>query len=229
MSSFNSQAVPTPLDPARRQFLKRSGALTLAGGAAAVLLSAGARKVSAIQEAPGPKSEEAFFKQIAQHETDHVDFLVKALGSAARPKPTFQVLTQETFFLFKNNARVFENVGVGAYLGALPIIYNPDYTAAAGSIALVEARHAGYLNTFLNDPITATATDDTANPSFDMPLTIAEVVDAVSPHVKSLNGGPPLSFSTTPSAENDIAILNFALALEFLEQEFYQKNVARFY
>jgi hypothetical protein len=228
MHDRNLSAANSSADPTRRLFLKRTTAFTIAGGTAALVLGATTKQASAKQEAPGLKSQEGFFKQIAQHEADHVDFLVTALGQDARPKPTFQDLTQETFFLFKGVARVLENTGVGAYLGALPIIFNSEYTAAAGSIALVEARHAGYLNTFLGDPITENAADDAA-PSFDVPLTIAEVAAGAGPLIKSLNGGPPLTFSATPSADNDIAILNFALALEFLEMEFYQKNVARFY
>ena len=69
---------------------------------------------------------------------------------------------------------------------------------AAGSILTVEARHAGFLNFFSNDPLTGNTTDDDANPSFDSPLTAAQVVAAAGPFVADLNGGPPLDYARLP-------------------------------
>jgi hypothetical protein len=89
-----------------------------------------------------------------------------------------------------------------------------DYLAAAGSIVTIEARHAGYLNVLLNEIMTTNVFGDVQD--FEMPLTQQQVVELASSFVASLNGGPPLSFSTIPSASNDIAILNFALAPEYL-------------
>ncbi len=211
----------------RRAFLKRSGATAIAGGTAAFLLS---RPGGA--QAAAPQNEAAqrnFFEEIQQHENDHVSFLVNALGADARPLPTFTGLAMKKYADFVDTARVLENTGVGAYLGAAPVINSPDYLAAAGSILTVEARHSGYLNTYLKDPITASAADPTSTPSFDAPLTAAQVVAGAGPFISSLNGGPDVTYDTTPSDTNDIAILNFALALEYLEAAFYNLNVPVFF
>ena len=212
----------------RRLFLRRSSAVLVAGSAAALMLGMPRKPAFADgDDNPGDQSNQ--FREIRKHENDHVAFLVGALGNAARPMPSFQGLEQRTFEQFADVAQALENTGVGAYLGAAPVIYSRAYLAAAGTIALIEGRHAGYLNNFLGDPITATNADLKADPSFQVPLTPAQVDAAAGPFIKSLHGGPPVTYSDTPSAQNDIAILNFALALEYLEATFYNLNVPKFY
>ena len=175
-----------------------------------------------------PRSLKNQLVSVQRHENDHVAFLLKVLGTKARPAPTFKNLRASNPNKFLELSRVFENVGVGAYLGATPIIFNRGVLAAAGSIATIEARHAGFFNALLRNDITENAFG--AEQSFERPFKIEEVVTFVSPYLASLNGGPPLSFETAPDKQNDandIAILNFALVLEYLEAEFYNLNVPR--
>jgi hypothetical protein len=166
-------------------------------------------------------------KLVQRHENDHVAFLVGALGAAARPKPTFQNITSPNLAAFLGLGRALENVGVGAYLGAAPVIQSRGFLAAAGSIATIESRHAGMFNSLQSIAVTQNAFGD--EQSFERPFTAAEVVSFAGPYVASLNGGPALTYDSTPSAANDIQILNFALALEYLEAEYYNINVPRFY
>lgn len=196
----------------RRAFLASS----LAVAPLAILGSSqSAEAASFIESLPRAKS---VFREIQAHENAHVQFLVGVLGGMARPKPTFQNLHRHQFGRFVITAQALENTGVGAYLGAAPSIYDPGYLAAAGSIMTVEARHAGTLNFIHGDPVTI------QNESFDNPLTPEEVLANAGSYIQSLNGGPPVTYSTTPSPANDIAILNFALALEYLEAEYYNIN-----
>jgi hypothetical protein len=219
-------------EQSRRLFLRRSASIALMGSTAAILLASAtpARAVATSGSAKrNYRDQGSNFQSIQAHENAHVAFLVSALGSDARPMPTFQGLEQKNIVDFVTLAQALENTGVGAYLGAAPIIKNRDYLAAAGSIGFIEARHAGYLNVLVEDPTTGNILDLSSDNDFETPLTAAQVVDNASPFIADLNGGPPLSFSSTPSKKNDIDILNFALALEFLEAEFYNINVPKFF
>jgi hypothetical protein len=181
-----------------------------------------------LPQSPKKDNTGAFFRQIQSHENAHVAFLVKALGSKARPKPTFQNLGRRNRQDFEKLSAMLETTGAGAYLGAAPHIQSRAYLAAAGSIALVEARHAGWLNSLEKAPLTRNVHHEA--PSFEKPLTHAEVVHLAGRFIASLNGGPPVAYSTTRlSPENDVDILNFALALEYLEQTFYNLNVPKFF
>ena len=224
---FGASGVPS----GRRRFLLTAGAAGASAVASGVLTqrALGARPDEEARERLRMPTARAQFESIQKHENDHVDFLVQALGASARPKPTFQGLEQASFDAFVKLAQTLENTGVGAYLGAAPLIDSMANLAAAGSIATIEARHAGYLNTALNDPITGNVADDDANPSFEAPLTAAQVVAGAGAFITNLNGGPPVDYAGAPSPQNDIAILNFALALEYLEAEFYNINVPKFF
>ena len=214
----------------RRNLLRRSivtagivvplGALAACGttSAAKTATATTGSSIMTLADLAPTSQNKAAFNEIMQDETAHVQFLVKALGSAARPKPTFKGLEQADINSFAQVSMALENVGVGAYLGAAPAISSKAYLAAAGSILTIEARHAGFLDVLLKQPIAASG-------AFDKPLTQAEVVAAAGPFVASVNGG------SDPSAalKNDVDILNFALLLEYLESEFYNINVPKFF
>ena len=210
----------------RRGFIRGTSALLgSAAAGAAVMLESSGEAIAQTGPAPGAGLLQQL-KLVQRHENAHVTFLKTALGAAARPKPTFKNLLQPNLPAFLNVSRALENTGVGAYLGAAPAIQDPAYLAAAGSIALIEARHAGYFNAVQARPMTENLFGQELD--FERAFTIDEVVTSASPFIASLNGGPALTFSSTRSASNDIAILNFALALEYLEAEYYNINVPLF-
>lgn len=199
----------------RRAFLGRSLASAAAVVPASLLVT---QTASAAAKSAFHLSPEQAFREIRSDEDAHVSFLKQALGSAARPKPTFKGLQQSDVDNFVKLSQVFENVGVGAYLMAAPAISSKSTLAAAGSILTIEARHAGYLNALTGMPLST-------NGAFDKPIPQAQIVSDVSPFIASLNGGPDPSKSLT----NDVDILNFALLLEYLEATFYDLNVPKFY
>ena len=215
----------------RRDFLQMGvlGAAGLAGVAAVSQVATAQVGGNAVPDLyPALNSRQ--FRSIQDHENQHVDFLVKAIsdaGATPRPKPNFQNLIMPNPRVFATVSNALENTGVGAYLAATPIILSKQYLAAAASIALIEARHAGYLNTLLNGMVTNDVTG--TEQVFETPLTIEQVTANAMPFIANLNGGPPLTFNATPSRTNDVAILNFALALEYLERDFYNINVPRFF
>lgn len=166
---------------------------------------------------PGGNTKQ-MFTEIMNDENQHVQFLQGALKSAARPRPTFQKLEQADIQTFASVANQLENLGVGAYLMAAPTLTSRDTMLTAGSILTIEARHAGFLSALLQKPLST-------NGAFDKPLSQADIASTISPFIASLNGG------TDPAAKlnNDQDILNLALLLEFLEAEFYKRNVSKLF
>ena len=99
-----------------------------------------------------PMADKIVFQQISKHETAHVAFLkatLTSLGSAPKPKPTFNFTVGGAFQPFDDYAtfltlaQAFEDTGVRAYKGqAGNVASNKAVLQAALQIHSVEARHA---------------------------------------------------------------------------------------
>lgn len=92
-------------------------------------------------------------------------------------------------------ARVVEAVGVGAYLGAAPLLTDPVLLTAAGSILTVEARHQTVLNIM-------SGTGTAVPAAFDIPLTPPEVLALAGPFIDGpcdlgVTANTPLSVTNT--------------------------------
>jgi hypothetical protein len=129
---------------------------------------------------------------LRDHEAAHVDAITAALqGAGATPvaKPQF-TFPQEAFSSqasILQLAATFEPVGVGAYLGAGPMIQSPDLLEAAGTIAGVEGDHVVAVNNLVG-------VSPPANTAFAQALTKDQVLAAVAPFLgmgaMPTTGGP---------------------------------------
>jgi Ferritin-like domain len=105
------------------------------------------------------QQETETFVEIRDHEAAHKAFFKKALGDHAIPEieVDFSQINFEHRSSVLDAADAFENLGVAAFNGAGPLISNPDYLTAAGSIVSVEARHAAMISALLHGPSRASA------------------------------------------------------------------------
>jgi hypothetical protein len=227
MDVVDGQVRNTPRDLSRRTLLRNSAVAAAVAVPLGLIVTRGETPHALALSAPAaqPASNRAMlqhvnaaFQEIQSDENAHVAFLAKALGSGARPKPTFKGLDQSSVSAFIALSRAFENTGVGAYLFGAGAITSKDILGSAASILTIEARHAGFLDYISGQPLGP-------NGAFDKPMQQADIVSAVSPFIANLNGGPDPS----GPLKSDTDILNFALLLEYLESEFYNTNVPKFY
>ena len=124
---------------------------------------------------------------LRDHEAAHVDVITAALQGAgatpvAKPEFTFppDALSSQASVL--NLAATLEPVGVGAYLGAGPMIQSPDLLEAAGTIAGVEGDHVVAVNNLLG-------VVPPANTAFAQALTKDQVLAAIAPFLGMGGGG----------------------------------------
>lgn len=123
---------------------------------------------------------------VRDHEQDHVEFLQGALAgdSFGQSDVVFDfssALTDQATFL--DAAQAFEQTGVGAYLGALPLLQSKELRSAGGTIATIESRHTAAFRAMKGESRPAPV-------AFETPLAPSEVVSRISPFVVSAMGTP---------------------------------------
>jgi hypothetical protein len=221
-SSASVEVPGARVEASRRSFLRRSVLTGAAAGSAALLTTTKSAEAGFVG---GFAHAAEHFREIQGNENAHVAFLLEVLGSAAFPRPHYVNLSPRTISEFADMSRTFENVGAKVYLGAIPVFSEPQILAHAGSIGAIEARQAGVINSLLGFPLS----QDSEH--FESPLTPPQVAEMAmgffaSPGLVMALAG---AIQPTRSPANDIAILRFALSLEYLETTFYNLNVPRFF
>lgn len=150
---------------------------------------------------------------IALDEATHVSFIqstLESLGSSAISGCQFdfsEVLTDVSVMV--STARLVENLGVSAYLGAANMISDPVILTAAATIVTVESRHQTILNLL---------TGGTAIPSaFDLAFTPSQVLAIASQFISGcdigISANPTLTITTqgTPQPGTSLSFSTSAI------------------
>ena len=100
-----------------------------------------------------------YAETVGGHEREHVAYLRKALGSHARPRPSFELgKATHSQRAFLEAAVLLENLGVAAYNGQGANLTKPTLSAAA-QIVSVEGRHAAWISDLAGRPPAPRAAD----------------------------------------------------------------------
>lgn len=152
-----------------------------------------------------------YLTQIQKDEETHVQLVLKTIQSlggtpVAKPKVNLDgVFASKDKYL--ETSFTFENVGVGAYLGAAGYIKNPAILQAAAGIFGIEARHAAIVANLLNKP----AEGGVYMGNLETPKTKAEVLQAAAPflasQVTSMPGGAPNTGGGSTAGTEDTGLL----------------------
>jgi hypothetical protein len=171
-----------------------------------------------------------YLATVGAHEAAHVEALaatVEDLGGTPVEEGEYD-FGYETPSEFLAVAQALENTGVAAYAGAAPQVVNGDVLAAAAGIHSVEARHAAFLNLVNGDSPYPDGVDEAM--SIDEVLEVAGgfVTSEVDPSVYETGDDRPTQDRKAEDDTDDVAVLNYALTLEHLENAFYRDGLAEF-
>jgi hypothetical protein len=95
-------------DGTRRSFLRRAATVTATGAAGIAGMGLVSPNEAQASES-NPLLTAQAFQDIKRHENAHVNFLLKALGGLARPRPTFKGLPQFGYGKFFKSSQTLEN------------------------------------------------------------------------------------------------------------------------
>ena len=171
-------------------------------------------------------------QEIMNDEAAHVRVIQNLLDDPDNPLPVpirkapnldTAELKQPTLDDFLEAAIAFENTGSGLYHGALlNITQTQEYFPTAAGLASVESRHAAWLNSLLGNSLV---------PDFapvEAPIDQSTTLSRVAPFVTDPRSTFPSFDTTVVSDDNNFAVLDFVLFLEYIEAAFYAINVPRF-
>jgi hypothetical protein len=120
----------------------------------------------------------SFHEQDLSHQ-DILRNLITRLGGTSLPRCTVTFSRFATAQDMMQTAFAIENIGVSAYLGAVPLLRLPQVQAAVAAIASVQARHAAYVG-LLNGQSPSPAAADT-------PRAREEVLGLLDPYIGLCN------------------------------------------
>jgi rubrerythrin len=152
--------------------------------------------------------EKDIFSTIQKDEEAHVQALTDTLNKlgvvpVAKPTITFPASTFASRDSYLKLAMVFENTGVGAYLGQAGSITNKDILQAAAGIFGIEARHAALIGVISG----ATPEGGIYKGATETPIAKVDVLAAVMPF---LGGMPNTGFGP---AQQSLNLLPAGLAI----------------
>lgn len=129
--------------------------------------------------------------QVGKHETEHVLFLEELLGNQATKPCTYKFPVNNPT-QFAQLSQVFENVGVGAYTGAIASL-SKQYITDSASILGTEARQASLIAAYINGV-------EGWGGAWNAPLTMSQAYHLASPFIVSCpSDNPPLPVRIFPN------------------------------